>query len=309
MEQGGEANVDGIVAVNLDLLEKWVEVVGEVRPVTLNEVVNKDNLYSLAQKYSEVEGKKENFLGTVGTALVEQSKNLEGIKLVKLARLFNQEVKQGEIMMWFKDGRLQTEVEKWGWAGKLDKGWENKSDYLYVVDANLGANKANAYVKRTIQSEVNGDGGGWNRKVIVDWKNESEFSMPNGIDYWGGDYLNYVRVVVPKTEKLPEVRVGERELTKMKSEMDIPNSLREEISENEYSIEERNGLWVVGFWVKVKAGQEERAVVDLGKLTTGKKNYQVFVKRQAGMGAMNYMLTINGKNKFKGVVEADRIVK
>jgi hypothetical protein len=118
-----------------------------------------------------------------------------------------------------------------------------------------------------------------------------------------------VRVVVPKTEKLPEVRVGERELTKMKSEMDIPNSLREEISENEYSIEERNGLWVVGFWVKVKAGQEERAVVDLGKLTTGKKNYQVFVKRQAGMGAMNYMLTINGKNKFKGVVEADRIVK
>ncbi|MCA9392504.1 hypothetical protein KC614_04910, partial [candidate division WWE3 bacterium] len=86
------------------------------------------------------------------------------------------------------------------------------SDFLSVIDTNLSGNKANYWVTRqtahTIDVDRNGD---LKATTTVTWRNDSP-----GDSWPGGEYINYVRVYVPKgsvvtdvTPQLDDYTVGE----------------------------------------------------------------------------------------------------
>lgn len=291
-EQGGEPRVDGIVAINQLTTNQMLKIFGPIELVTYGEKVTVDNFNQLAREYAEGAKDKRGFLGAVGAAMIEKIKAADQIDLLKLMKLVYDQLRKGEIVAWFEDADWQNETEKLGWGGRLAAGWDAGEDYLYIVESNLGSNKANCCIERQVVQEIEGE----TERVGVVWKNN------NG----GESYVDYVRVVVPSGNKIQDVKVQGRSLRRSVGEdFALPNALRQGLSEDMYVVEQRGDLQIIGFWAVVPVGQKVAAEVDL----EGKIGDKVFVKKQPGIGELPYKLIVDGKVVVDKVLEADEWIK
>src|SRR3990167_11140202 len=244
LEQGGETGIKGIAAVNLDLIQRWLGVIGWVNVPEFGEVVNADNMYSLAQKYAETswyEGskQKQEFLGAVGEEVVNLTRNVSIRKYIPLMKLFYEELSKKQMQMWFEDEEMRRIVDSLGWGGRIEKPGR-EIDLLYVVESNLGANKSNCCVERRLTHDVKRDEHVTREKLRIEWMNTSEYDSPVKPVFWGGNYLTYVRVVLPEEAKIQDIKVRGL-ILRMSTPNDflMPNSLRQEISWDMYNIEKR----------------------------------------------------------------------
>jgi hypothetical protein len=310
LRQGGEKNVDGVIAVNLDLLQKWIGVFGEVKVSTFEEKVTATNLYSLAQAYAErrVEGnktEKRQFLGALGAALMERTKAASKIELLALGKLVVDELNNKQIMVWMKDHQIQSEVERMRWGGRLKSDWSGAGDYIYVVDTNLGANKSDCCIERMIEQKVEKIKEGVEVEVKIVRKNNNPYSIPKPPESWGGQYVDYVRVVIPKTGiSLGKVMAGEKELKVMKDD-GVLASLRQGRSEGLYAMEERDDMYIVGFWLVVDAGGTGEATITYQSNRSPDYRYELFIKRQPGVSSFNYMLDMKGQTVRNQKIDKD----
>ena len=122
-EQGGE-KVDGIIAINLQLVTSLLGILGEVKPTDYGDIVTTKTFYNLAQKHAEENffpgsTQKRDFLGAVGNALFKRILQSGLIEKIKLVKLVWQELKRGEILVWFKDPVLQEVIKQRRWDGGL----------------------------------------------------------------------------------------------------------------------------------------------------------------------------------------------
>ena len=273
LEQGGE-KVDGVVAVNLSLVNKILEIFGGVKTVTFDEQVTAQNLASLAQTYSEVNKEKRDFLGAVGAALFERIKGAKLTEEMKILRLVYDQLQKGQILIWMKDTEVEQEILKKGWGGDLGN---YGGDYLYIVESNLGANKANCCVSRSVTQDVTVTGDSNREKVTIKWENSSPFTDPKPPVFWGGNYINYTRVVIPAEAVIKD--------------------------QEKYDIETRGRFKIVGFWVTVPAGGS--AVAELN-YELRIKNYGILVRRQPGIDSFPYKLVVDGKIVVSDTIDRDK---
>ncbi len=277
LEQGGE-KVDGIIAINMSFVNALLEALGEVKTVTYDERVTVQNLANLAQTYSEVNKEKREFLGAVGAVLWEKIKNAKPTEEIKILRLIYDQLQKGQILMWMRDRDLRTEIERLGWGGSLGN---YGGDYLYVVESNLGANKANCCVQRMITQDLQLDEHMTREKLTIQWTNTSEFENPKPPVFWGGNYINYVRVVLPAMALIKDAE--------------------------KYDIETRGRFKIVGFWVRVPAGGS--AVAELSYEDTKRlsdEEYRILVRRQPGIESFPYKLIVDGKVVVSDTIDRDR---
>lgn len=305
LKEGG-VSADYIVAVNLNLVRKLLQIFGEVRPVTYDEVVTASNLDTLAQKYAQVDfvpgsSAKRDFLGAVGVQIEERMLNMSISELFAVLSLVKQELGKGEILIWSNDEKTRKLLERFDWVGKIWR--EHNQDLLYVVDTNLGVNKANCCIDRQIEQTVWGN----TNEIKVRWKNNNPFEQARPPVFWGGDYVNYVRTVIPDEYEISEIWVGSRQLRLAdEKEFSGPNSLRQGFSENIYVVEKRDNLQIVGMWVFVKALQEEEMKIKL--VRNGDNKFEkLLVIKQPGI-SFDYKLIDNGRiQSFRGV-EKDLVI-
>ena len=322
-EQGGESNISGIIGVNLNLLDQVLKITGPIRLTTYDETVTDKNLYTLAQKYAEAritgnKTDKRGFLGAVGAALEIRIRNAKLKDVIKLAGLIFGELKKGEILVWMNNPEIQKEIEFRKWGGRITKG---EGDYLYVVDTNLGANKANCCIDRDIRIEVSppslkaSEGQVTQQKITVTWKNNNEFENPKPPVFWGGDYRNYVRVVIPANKKIVSVSVGGK-LLRQASDKDfqLANALRRGISDDIFVVEERGELQIVGFWAVVGAGQQVKAELEYinnapSDPPLNLRGGKLLFKHQPGSGMINYQVLVDGTIEETGKLDRDVIIR
>ncbi|OGD03060.1 hypothetical protein A2989_02030 [Candidatus Amesbacteria bacterium RIFCSPLOWO2_01_FULL_48_25] len=311
LEQGGETGIKGIAAVNLDLIQRWLGVIGWVNVPEFGEVVNADNMYSLAQKYAETswyEGskQKQEFLGAVGEEVVKLTRNVSIRKYIPLMKLFYEELSKKQMQMWFEDEEMRRIVDSLGWGGRIEKPGR-EIDLLYVVESNLGANKSNCCVERRLTHDVKRDEHVTREKLRIEWMNTSEYDSPVKPVFWGGNYLTYVRVVLPEEAKIQDIKVRGL-ILRMSTPNDflMPNSLRQEISWDMYNIEKRSGHQIVGFWVRVEHKDSATAELEYESVRAGE--YKILVKRQPGIEKFGYKLTVDGKTKFDGFINRDILI-
>ncbi|MCX6704614.1 MAG: DUF4012 domain-containing protein [Candidatus Woesebacteria bacterium] len=318
-ERGGETKVDGIAAVNLGLLTRWLEIMGPVRVMPFNETVNAKNLYSLAQTYAETRvyenvTLKREFIGAAGEALWERTKTAGWIELLKLGSLIVDQLNKKQILVWTKDQETQKDVTNIHWDGGLTSGWDGSGDYLYVVDSNLGANKADCCITRQVKLDIEKNGNESHGTIYLKWQNENE-SQGTGPVFWGGVYNDYVRVVLPKSSvNVLKVKVGNKVLREATAEdFSTPNSLRQNKSLDIYVVEDRSNqaetesLQIVGFWLPtIDMGNTETAEIELVSKRNPPGNYKVWVKRQPGVDNLDFQVLGNGKILVNEKIPADK---
>ncbi len=146
--------------------------------------------------------------------------------------------------------------------------------------------------------------------LTIEWVNENPFENPKPPLFWGGNYIDYVRVVVPNNARMVSVGVSGQELRRAEArDLAGPSSLRQERSEEVWVEEERERVRIIGFWAVVPAGGRLAAEVEYelpGDEFPDK--YRVLVKRQPGIESFKYKLTVNGKVSWEGeVIKDERI--
>jgi len=211
--------IDGVIGVNLFFAQKLLETSG---PVTLadfnNEIVTADNLFVKSQLHIQTdffEGstKKKDFLTALSQGLQNKIAG-ENISLIKLTQIIKNSLDEKNILIYLNDESSQQQIERMGWGGRIfqvscqSRQKSCLADYLFLVDANLGVNKANYFIKKSalINKKINVNG-----QIITDL--EINFENQGSAAYLaGGIYTNYLRLIVPKGSRLISASLAGKEI-------------------------------------------------------------------------------------------------
>ncbi|GEM_PF-2807932 len=209
------AKVDGVMAMDLTFVEGLLQIAGPVKLTGFDNSVSGADLFEKGTKYSELNffpgsTQKKDFLSGVGDQLIDKIFSKENKSWPQTITLVSDSLKKRHIQIYFKDESLASLARFNNWDGVAPLSDLVKSDnYLMISEANLGINKVNRFIKRSIDlaSVIDRDGFVLNRLVITLENQNTSSSWP------AGSYIAYLRVFVPPKSTLAKVDMaGETDL-------------------------------------------------------------------------------------------------
>lgn len=197
MGQGTE-QFDGIVAVTANILTSFLKVIGPVTIEGFPGTFDADNAildleYQVEQGYRAQDiafGERKSVMGMLGLEILHRAKTLSLSKKYELFQTILDDLHQKDIQLMFKDEALQEQVAAAHWDGALDRAW--KSDYLFIVDANLNSFKSDYFVKRSYAYTVDLSADVPQATLAVTYRHTAQAR-----DWFTKDYQTYLRVYVP----------------------------------------------------------------------------------------------------------------
>lgn len=199
-------NIDGVIAVDLDLVSELLEVTGPVYLATYNEEISAENLYERTQhhssfNYEEGSDQKRQFLTVLGSKLLETLFSLDQSKTPDFLRAINNSLQQRHLQIHLFNSPLNASLLERKWDGSLVR---TEGDYLQVVNANLGGTKANYYVDNSMDYVVTSK----TRDGLLRGELTLNYEHKGTSDAWpGGPYTNYVRVLVQRGARLTGAKI------------------------------------------------------------------------------------------------------
>ncbi|PIU68602.1 hypothetical protein COS81_03435 [candidate division WWE3 bacterium CG06_land_8_20_14_3_00_42_16] len=199
-EKATSDRVDGVMALDLFFVEDLLRELGPMVLVDKGETITADNLFEKAEYYAEVNFKpgsegKSDFLGDLGFQITQTLKTLPLSRWLNLVQVLQQDLQTKHLLLYFKEPVLEDLVLEQNWGGKVQ---ETAGDFLWVVDSNVGGNKADYFVDRQVQYTVEvGRDGELTAQVLINYQHRGESEA------WpGGTYKDYLRVYTPLGSKL-----------------------------------------------------------------------------------------------------------
>lgn len=220
--KAGIRNIDGIIAVDTEVLVRFLDVIGPIGVPGYGTYSTKEVsacrcpqvIYEL-ETFADIEGpvvwdpvtgkivygrildNRKAILGPLMNSVLANALGQPKDKLPALFEAVFSSVREKHVLFYMFDNEVQKALEVFGLAGRIK---DYDGDFLNINDANLGGRKANLYVEQEVKLEVTRKGDGQENKLEITYKNPKEH------DGWLNSVLrNYVRVYVPKEAKLIEV--------------------------------------------------------------------------------------------------------
>lgn len=218
----GIKNVDGVIAVDTQLLVNILDVLGPVGVPGFGEYSTKIEpkcncpqvIYEL-ESFADIEGpvvwsqnepgkivfappnydNRKKIIGPLMNSILANTLGQSKEKIPSLFKAaFNSAIDK-HILIYMADEKAENALKTFGIAGSVDN---SDADYLSIIDANLGGRKSNLYVTQEVEQEVKiAKDGSVEKSVSVTYKN------PAAYDGWLNSVLpNWVRVYVPKGSQL-----------------------------------------------------------------------------------------------------------
>ena len=318
--KGNEINPDNLVLLNLSTIKKILDVVGTIDVPEYQAHLTPDNLYLFLQGKAETNffpgsTQKKDALTAVGSALMTKFKKLPLTQKLRIAQILYQDLLNQNILINSTNKDFQTLLESKNFAGKLASA---TSDTYLLVETNLGANKANAYVTRQTDHVISFQNGQTTHQVTLKLANSSPESRPNPPFQYGGDYVAYLRFYLPNNAQNIQVAsvsgsvIAKEQgdcgnLTTCHSGLDpepisiTPSSTviaRNEVTWQSIKITptviQKYSLTEVGFWLTTPA--QNQTVTTLSyTLPTAQDKYSLTILKQHGLISSPQTIKINQK--------------
>lgn len=212
LEKETGQQVDGVVAVSLPAVGKVLVATGPLDLPDLGETVTADNFYQKAEYAAEINffpgsTQKRDYIGAVTQAILDKVTTGVPGGWLSWGQALSKAVAEKDILFYFNSPKVQQVFADNGWAGSMDDHSCDRPamNCLMVVEANLGANKANYFVKRAVRvRSIVDKGGGVENTVTVNLENNSPSpSWP------GGRYKAYLRFLVPTGSRFEGMDIGD----------------------------------------------------------------------------------------------------
>jgi len=291
--------VDGVIAVNLYSAKRILEILGGVEIEAFSGAINAANIFEKAAYYSSsgfpgAQGKID-FFGEIAKAIMEKMRADDFNNLKFLETLRTLLIKK-EIFFYSNSEPILKLVNALNWDGSIPKEsfCQNISggcfeDFVFPVEANLGPNRANFFVRRMINHSVSlSEEGNLSETLKINWQNLSLS------DAWpAGRYKNYLRILLPSGTNLESV---------MLNDPADPNFWIQ-IPQDKIEVATISGKLSFGFLLEIPAGSSR--IVEVKYLSPfrigppGKTSYFLFVQKQSGIEETPYSLEFSFPSKFQ----------
>ncbi|MFC1727190.1 NAD-dependent epimerase/dehydratase family protein [Patescibacteria group bacterium] len=207
-------SVDGVIAVNLYLAQNILQQIGGVNLVDYQETINDENLFEKASYYSESDffpgsKQKKDFLSALAQSMFDKVKSSRPEVWLDIVQAVHSSFKEKDLMIYLKDPSEMKIITDLGFDGRLKNiacrfSSENcYLDYLMIVEANVGVNKANHFVERKLSHQVRFDSEGKVEKMLqINYLNHSLSEV-----FPAGRYKNYLRIIVPEGTTINQVKI------------------------------------------------------------------------------------------------------
>lgn len=212
-------NIDGVIAVDLEFIKSILSFTGPISLDDYSETVTAENIVELGQKYSEVNffpgsRQKKNFFSSLSRKLIDQLLVNQKYLTPKFLSIIDQSLLTQSLQVAFSSQKVEYALESLDLANTIpgkhySPASQDTQDYLMIADANLGANKSNAYIEKKLNYQINLDKNG---NILSDLKINYRNNSPNN-SWPAGEYKNYLRTFVPRGSKLEKVIFDNQDIT------------------------------------------------------------------------------------------------
>lgn len=200
--------VDGVVGVDVSFVKDLIGALGEVNVPEYKEKVNAQNFFQVTESHVEKNffpssTQKKDFLGALFTAIENNLSQRKSIPYKEILKAFFSAIQEKHVLFAFSNNSMQNVFTASGWSSRLDdyRDSSQTNDFLGINEANLGVNKANFFVGRSIKYELNIKDDG----AIV---SSATLNLRNDSNAWpGGDYKTYLRLITPHGSSLTSVTI------------------------------------------------------------------------------------------------------
>ena len=199
--------VDGIVSVDLSIIKTILQATGPVKVTDYNETVTADNVSELTEQHVEKNffpgsTQKKDFLNALLLSIQKKMESGDSFSALRLFSGLSDAIESKHIVMAFAEPNIETLFAVNGYSSSLVP-FKNTSadipDFLNITEANIGTNKVNYFIRRKLtQGTTIGPDNTVSETATVSYKNLST-------NWLGGEYKNYLQVVVPKGSLLTDV--------------------------------------------------------------------------------------------------------
>ncbi|MBN2854566.1 DUF4012 domain-containing protein [Patescibacteria group bacterium] len=289
-------NFKGVIGLSPDFIAELIDLVGPIK--VRGEIYERENFQELLQYNVEVAyleqdisaWDRKDVINEIVYELKERLFKLSPENFYKLVNILSVNIAKKNIQLYFNDSKLEDLAKRLNAGGEVKN---NAGDYLLVVDANLGAFKSDAVVKKGIDYEINLE------------KNKAEVSLrlayrhEGGFDWRTTRYRSYTRVYLPLGSKL-------------KSLESFGLAKLEDSSVVSYDDLELNKT-VVAFFFTLEPAMAggldlEYSLAENLVANLNSSNYNLLVQRQSGRRteSFNFRLKENKNLKFENSYSLDR---
>jgi hypothetical protein len=210
--------VDGVISIDPYVIGALLDVTGPIKMTDYNITIQSkgfvDDLFWLEAGPGRQPNRKA-FLGAVATEILTRVGTLKSDKWPSLLQILNNAVSQRHLQVYFNDSAAEKKMTDYGWSGALNP--TSQADFMYEVESNFGATKANYFVDRKYSIDLSLQGNTLHHRIVVSLAD----SAPQGIT--GRHYRCYMRLYVPDSAtglKMLNAGPDKRQLT------DIPAGMK-----------------------------------------------------------------------------------
>ncbi len=197
--------VDGVIGADVSFVKNFLSTIGPVYVPQYNETVNADNLFYLTEQHAEKNffpssTQKKDFLSFLFKAIEGNLSSRKNLPYLAIAKAITESLTEKHIVLAFNNPSLQDISTVNRWSSSL---WDDRktsrnsiNDFVGISEANLGVDKANYFLGRSVSYDAKvQDDGTVLSKITVSYKNAST-------GWPGGDYKNYLRFILPLDSEL-----------------------------------------------------------------------------------------------------------
>ncbi len=329
--QAGTNQVDGLVAINLSVIQELLQITGPLQLPDSKQIVTPDNLAEVARadrtNYFAGSKEKKNFLQSLSTQLRLQVMSFSPMQQQKFALQMLNDFPQKNIQIFFHQPELQNLALAFGASGQVTKNSLQESSinfqqqitpatYFMSVESNVGINKANNLINRSVKinySDVH---------LTVDWNwqnhnpitanSPATFSFPFQINLSTNsptnnspplptihqnphnDYINYQRILLPVGTVINSIAQDQKPISNWDSTQ-ITTATGEQFLQ-------------IGFLAPVAEMQTSEVILSATLPTSFQLNPTVIIQKQSGIPPTQYAITY-GQHHQTFTLTQDQVVQ
>lgn len=283
-------SVDGVATIDLYGLSTILEKTGPLDMPQYNEVLTHKNLLDQFEFHSEISlvEKKVDYRTEVFEAFIKKITSLSPEKAIPLFSALQENMSTQHMLISFKNADELNTVKSLGWSGALlQPNCPSQLsapicviDTVAQVEANVGINKANYHLKRTIEQMVSLEATQAAHLRKITFENTAQN------DSWPkGPYRVFTRLYLPSSAIPGPIKVNNEVLPAL-----------------DVSVQEENSRKVVGFYVEVPVKASKTVTVEYSvpySVGTQSFAYAFFEQQQPGSGTTPFKLIVQPNQAFK----------
>lgn len=293
-----DVRVDGVISIDLEPVKDLMKVYGPIFLKDFDVTLDESNFYEKTQVEAEKDFfpgsyRKSGFLTAIARALTDRFSDSDEQGTLDVAKIFYENLNQKHIQIFLHNKNSQKVISDRGWDGAVEyQSCDGNcfSDWFGLVEANLGVNKSNYYIKRNYSLNATLlSGSEVNKFLITTYSNTANSALgPSAV------YKTYTRLLVSPEAEIKNVYL-------------VDGESKEEL---EYSTEKVRGRKEIGFFLEIPPGSARSLYIEWVDRTNlildSSGRYQLLWRKQSGVGDEPVWVNYDFSKAKNYRIEADR---